>query len=292
MVQYAFKGYEEILQEIPFSFSKHTTIGCGGMANRAFYPKNVTQLLTLLNKLKEDQIPYSVLGMGSNVLPSDEKQEKVVVSTKGLSATFLTESGVFAYAGVTSAALLRFCKMNLLSGVEFLQGIPCSLGGALFMNAGAGGKYMDGVVKNVLVYRDSKLCLLPNAECGYAYKSSVFMKNDDVIIAADLSLERASETEIEDKEKAYTLRRVHLPKGKSMGCVFKNPSGAFAGDLIERSGLKGLKVGDAYVSTEHANFIINAGNATTRDIETLIKMIKNAVYAQYGVLLEEEIRRI
>ncbi len=292
MAQYTFERYKEFSQEIPFSFSKHTTIGCGGTSNRAFYPKNTVQLTSLLKKLQEDKIFYCVLGNGSNVLPSDDNSEKVVVSTKHLTATFLTENGAFAYTGVTSAALLRFCKMNRYSGVEFLQGIPCTLGGALFMNAGVSGKYIADVVQNVLVYRDGKIRLLSKAECGYAYKQSVFMNNEDVIIGAALSLTRASEADIEENEKFYALRRAHLPKGKSMGCVFKNPDGAFAGDLIERSGLKGLKIGGAYVSTQHANFIINDGNATSKDIQTLIEMIKNAVFAQYGIRLEEEIRRI
>lgn len=292
MVEYTFKGYEAFPQEIPFSFSKHSTIGCGGNANRAFYPKNATQLTNLLAKLQEDKIPYQVLGCGSNVLPSDEDFDGVVVSTKDVNAMLLTENGVFAYAGVTSAALLRFCKMNLYTGVEFLQGIPCTLGGALFMNAGVSGAYIADVVQNVLVYRNGKTRLLSKSECGYAYKKSVFMENGDVIIGAALSLMRADEAEIEAKEKFYALRRAHLPKGKSMGCVFKNPDGAFAGDLIERSGLKGLKIGGARVSAQHANFIINENGATSQDIETLIKMIKNAVFAQYGVRLEEEIRRI
>ena len=118
------------------------------------------------------------------------------------------------------------------------------------------------------------------------------MENGDVIIGAALSLIHADEAEIEAKEKYYDIRRAHLPKGRSMGCVFKNPNGAVAGDLIERSGLKGLRIGGARISNEHANFIINEGNATSKDIETLIGIIKNAVFAQYGVRLEEEIRRI
>ncbi len=292
MVEYTFEGYEAFSQEIPFAFSRHSTIGCGGYANRAFYPKTATQLTTLIAKLQEDNVPYCVLGCGSNILPPNDDFDGVVVSTKNLNAMLLTENGVFAYAGVTSAALLRFCKMNAYSDIEFLQGIPCTLGGALFMNAGVSGAYIADVVQNVLVYRKGKTRLLSKAECNYAYKKSVFMENGDVIIGAALSLIHADEAEIEAKEKYYDLRRAHLPKGRSMGCVFKNPNGAVAGDLIERSGLKGLRIGGARISNEHANFIINEGNATSKDIETLIGIIKNAVFAQYGVRLEEEIRRI
>ena len=160
------------------------------------------------------------------------------------------------------------------------------------MNAGVSGQYVADVVESVLVYRNGESRLLSKAECGYAYKKSVFMQNGDVIVGAALSLAKADEREIIERESYYEKRRAHLPKGRSMGCVFKNPEGAYAGDLIEKSGLKGLRVGGAFVSKEHANFIINDGSCSAQDIETLIAIIKNAVLAQYGIALEEEIRRV
>lgn len=292
MGEYAFDDYGAFAQEKPFDFSMRSSIGCGGKAKIAFYPRNVTELSSLLRKLQKDGIKYSVLGNLTNVLPSDEDADKAVICTKDMNGMMLTETGVFAYAGVMSGALLRFCRQNTRSGVEFLQGIPCTLGGALYMNAGVGGSYVADVVENVLVYRKGENRLLSKSECDYAYKKSVFMQNDDVILGASLLLKRADEQEIVEKERSYEKRRAHLPKGKSMGCVFKNPEGGFAGDLIERSGLKGLRVGGAVVSDKHANFIINDGRCTAKDIETLISIIKNAVFAQYGVLLEEEIRRV
>lgn len=287
-----FDDYGEFVKEAPFDFAKHSSIGCGGKAAVAFYPKNVAETTSLLQKLQNDGVEYCVLGNLTNVLPSDAGTDKAVVCTKDLNGIMLTEKGVFAYAGVMSGNLLRFCKQNARTGAEFLQGIPCTLGGALFMNAGAGGRYIADVVEKVLVCRKGELLSLPVAECGYAYKKSIFMQNGDVILGASLSLEKADEKEIAEKEKYYAERRAHLPKGRSMGCVFKNPDGASAGALIERSGLKGLRWGGAYVSAQHANFIINDGKCRARDIETLIGLIKNAVFAQYGVRLEEEIRRI
>ena len=292
MGKFRFDDYGGFVQETPFDFAKHSSIGCGGKAAIAFYPKNVAETSALLQKLQKDGIEYCVLGNLTNVLPFDSDTDKAVVCTKDINGIMLTEKGVFAYAGVTSGVLLRFCKQNARTGAEFLQGIPCTLGGALFMNAGVGGRYIADIVEKVLIYRDGELLSLNAAECGYAYKKSIFMQNGDVILGASLLLEKASEREIEEKEKFYADRRAHLPKGRSMGCVFKNPDGEFAGDLIERSGLKGLRLGGAYVSGQHANFIINDGTCQASDVETLIGIIKNTVFAQYGVRLEEEIRRI
>ena len=292
MGEYTFDDYGAFASEKPFDFSKHSSIGCGGKAAIAFYPRNVTELSALLQKLQKDGIGYSVIGNLTNVLPSDADTDQAVICTKDMNGMLLTETGIFAYAGVMSAALLRFCRQNQRSGVEFLQGIPCTLGGSLFMNAGVGGAYIADVVESVLIYRKGEKRLLSKSECGYAYKKSVFMESGDVILGASLLLNRAEEQEIVKKESDYAKRRAHLPKGRSMGCVFKNPTGAFAGDLIERSGLKGLRVDGAVVSKQHANFIMNDGNCSAKDIETLIAIIKNAVFSQYGVRLEEEIRRL
>lgn len=285
-----FSDYTQFASETPFHFAKNSSIGVGGKADIVFYPRSTAEFALLLKKLKTDGVNYYVLGNLTNVLPPDENTERVIIRTTKLNGVLATDSGVFAYAGVTSGALLAACKRAGKSGAEFLQGVPCTLGGALYMNAGAGGVYMDSVVESVLVYREGGTKILSVQECAYAYKQSAFMSNDDVILGASLRLQKASAEEIERREKAFVARRAHLPKGRSMGCVFKNPSGVFAGELIERSGLKGIRIGNAKVSEIHANFIINEGNATAEDIRSLIILIKNAVFAQYGVKLEEEIR--
>ncbi len=283
-----FSNYVEFLRRSPFDFSKNSSIGCGGFAPVAFYPQSVPELTSLVDRLTEEGIPYCVLGNLTNVLPSDEGMQGAVISTKKLLGITAGER-LFAYAGETSGTLLRACKSAGLSGAEFLSGVPCTLGGAAYMNAGAAGKYLSEIVESVLVLRAGKRITLSLEECDYAYKKSVFMKNDDVILGVTLRLQSSTVAEIEKREGSYIERRKHLPKGRSMGCVFKNPEGYAAGELIERSGLKGLRVGGAKVSKEHANFIINEGG-TARDIKTLIKLVKNAVLAQYGVALQEEIR--
>ena len=285
-----FIEYADFAQEKPFSLRKNSSIGVGGEAAIAFIPQSVEELQRLVQKLAKDGLDYYVLGNLTNVLPPDHGTEKAIVLTKGLRAVSRTEKGVFVSAGVMSGALINVCKQARVSGAEFLHGVPCTLGGALYMNAGAGGKYIHEIVESVLVLRQGEKRLLPVSECGYAYKKSVFMENGDIILGANLRLQQATQTEIEERLQYYAARRKHLPKGKSMGCVFKNPSGEAAGELIERSGLKGMRVGGAKIAEEHANFVINDRGATANDIRALIKLMKNAVSARYGIELEEEIR--
>ena len=285
-----FSDYTQFISETPFDFSKNSSIGVGGKADIVFYPRSTAECALLIKMLQREGVEYCVLGNLTNVLPPDEGSSRVIIRTNKLNGVLVTDNGVFAYAGATSGALLASCKRAGKSGLEFLKGVPCTLGGALYMNAGAGGVYMDSVVESVLVYREGETKILPVQDCAYAYKSSAFMRSQDVILGASLRLKKASIEEIEEKERFFAQRRAHLPKGKSMGCTFKNPHNAFAGDLIERSGLKGFRIGGARVSQDHANFIVNDGNATAKDIRELILVIKNAVLAQYGVKLEEEIR--
>ena len=160
------------------------------------------------------------------------------------------------------------------------------------MNAGAGGVYINEIVESVLVYQKGKTRILSVRDCVYSYKHSIFMENGMVVLGAALRLTNATDKEIAEKENFFKARRAHLPKGKSMGCVFKNPAGYSAGELIEKSGLKGLRVGGAVVSDEHANFIINDGGASAEDIKALITIIQSAVLSQYKIQLEEEIRYI
>ncbi len=282
-------AYSQFVWQAPFDFSRHSSIGCGGRAKAVFYPRSFEETERLLSRLQADGARYIVVGNMTNVLPPDGETDAVVVCTKRLDGISFA-SGVFVGAGVTAYALLRECKRRGLSGAEFLYGIPCTLGGALYMNAGAGGRYIAEIVESVLVLREGKRVVVPFLECGYAYKTSVFMENTDVILGASLRLEKADSATIEGEVRRYAARRAHLPKGRSMGCVFKNVDGVSAGELIEKSGLKGFAIGGARVSDTHANFILNEGGATSADIRALITLVKNAVRAQYGVRLEEEIR--
>lgn len=272
-----------------YSFEQNSSIGVGGSAVAAFYPDKISQLVFLIERFQQRGVPYVVLGNTTNVLPPDGKSENVLLFTTGLCAVGFGET-TFALCGTTTEELLNECEVHGKTGAEFLQGIPATVGGAAFMNAGACGKHVDDVVESVLAYKEGKIRVLSKAECEYGYKKSVFMDENIVILGVSLLLETCSPDFVRENRLRFESFRKHLPKGKSMGCVFKNPEGKNAGKLIEGAGLKGLKKGGAFVSTEHANFIINGGGATARDVQALINLCKSAVFAQYGVRLEEEIR--
>ncbi len=282
--------YDKFDIERPFDFSAHSSMGCGGMAKLAVYPKTEKELVELFDEIGETGV--LIVGNLSNTIASDLGTDKTVVCTKGLRQIVISEATVYTQAGVMSAVLLSKLRDEGLRGAEFLTGIPCTIGGALYMNAGAGGRYISEIVQSVRIYRRGQVIDLPNEACGYTYKHSVFMETNDVIIGATLKLEQSDRASIIKQEKLWQLRRRRLPKGKSAGCIFKNPPKYSAGELIEKAGLKGLRIGGAKVSEEHANFIINDGKATTREIRALIELIKNAVFAYCGIVLEEEIQYI
>ena len=164
-----------ILHESPFSFSENCTIGCGGSARAAFFPANIAELLLLVDFFKREGVKFVVLGNMSNVLPADGMFEGALIFTKRLKSVGIGRT-VFALAGVKAKAFLDSCERHGKSGAEFLAGIPCTIGGAVFMNAGAGGKHIEDILESALVYREGRIRVVPKAECGYSYKQSTFMK--------------------------------------------------------------------------------------------------------------------
>lgn len=280
----------EIEIERPFDFTKHSSIGCGGFASIGFFPKRVDSLRALLSALDDEGKPYVVLGNLTNVLPPSKGTEKAVVCTKKIKETTRFGERIRFSCGTTPKEILSLAHEAGLYGAEFLTGIPCTMGGAAYMNAGAGGRYLAEILESVEIYRKGRVIILPVSACGYSYKSSLFMQTDDVILGGVLRLKQGSAEFAKESERIWRERRAHLPKGKSMGCVFKNADGYCAGELIDKAGLKGLRVGGAVVSETHANFIINDKKATADEVLALITMVKNAVFAQYKINLQEEIR--
>ena len=281
--------FPDMQTESPFEAAKGCTVGCGGRYSVAVFPRSFTELIEVVDFCIAEGKRYFVLGNGSNVLPSDGENEAVLIFTKKLVGGSFGQNPL-VYAGVQISTFLNDCEKHGKSGAEFLAGIPSTVGGAAFMNAGAHGKRFDEIVKNVIVYKDGELHSYPKEECGYSYKHSRFMDEGGVIFAVIFNLEETDSATVRRRRKEHIEARAWLPKGKSMGCVFKNPDGVSAGQLIEGAGLKGLRIGGAVVSDVHANFILNDGGATSKDIKTLIGIIKNSVYAQYKIRLEEEIR--
>ena len=273
----------------PLDFSAQSTIGCGPHASQAVYPRSFTELIELIDFCVANKKRYAILGSLSNVLPPEQESRTLFIITKRLVGATFGETPL-VYTGMTASAFLKECEIYGKTGAEFLAGIPCTMGGAAFMNAGACGRYMDEIVRSVIVYRKGELKSFAKEECQYSYKHSRFMEDGSAIFAVMLNLSNAAREEVAAKKKEYLEKRKALPIGRSMGCIFKNPAGLSAGQLIEGAGLKGLRIGGAHISEVHANFIINDKGATVRDVKTLIQLMKNAVYAQYRVQLEEEIR--
>lgn len=267
-------------------FKQVSTIGVGGVC-RAVFPRSFTELIDVIDECSRLGLPVKVLGNLSNVLPPERDEKTVFVMTRLLRGLTFGDAPL-VHAGVTAGELLKACRENGKGGAEFLAGIPCTIGGAAYMNAGVSGRYFADIVRSVVVYEDGALKTYAKEECDYSYKHSRFMLGG-VILGVILDLKDASQDQIDERVEWYLQRRKKLPKGRSMGCVFKNPEGHFAGELIENAGLKGLRQGGVFVSSEHANFIINDGNATVSDVKRLIGKIKRAVYNQVGIRLEEEI---
>ena len=272
-----------------YQFTKHACIGCGGEAKLAVYPQSKVEIISVIEKIKNSGLAYVLLGNLSNVLPPDGEYQKIPVITKGLDGIQIEKGELYVEAGVSSGKLLQFCKERGLSGAEFLTGIPCTLGGATYMNAGVSGMYISEITSAVLAYVDGKLVKMSNAECTFSYKHTAFMQKEIVILGTYLRLKEKSLQEIQASMSAYAQKRKHLPTGKSMGCVFKNPLGYSAGELIDCSGLKGVSFGGAKVSEKHANFIINEASCQSKDVVYLIEKIKKEVAQKYDVRLQEEI---
>ena len=292
---------EEIYPGISLRFweplEKHTSFRIGGPAEVMAFPKNSGELGQLLNKSVLLDCKPVILGAGTNVLAPDEGLRGLVICLKdcldGLAR--VDETHIRAMAGVTMTRLAMFAAREGLSGLEFAHGIPGSVGGGLYMNAGAyGGEIRQVAVRTEFLDQEGIHHTLEGEEQGFGYRKSAFMGTKRIITSAELCLESGAEAEITAKMEDFMRRRrekqpLELP---SAGSVFKRPEGYFAGTLIEQCGLKGFAVGGACVSEKHAGFIVNKGGATCADVEALIRAIQDTVFQATGVELEPEIRRI
>lgn len=227
---------------------------------------------------------YTVIGSGSKLLISDNGYDGKVILMR-LSGIKLTDNGVYAYAGVPLPALSRFCETNSLDGMAWACGIPGSVGGAIKLNAGAFGNSISDVVNWVEVFENGKIKKISKDEMDLKYRSSNI---SSLIVGAEFALQKTDEDLSIKRKKYFSLRRAKQPRGFSCGSVFKNADKP-AGWYIEQAGLKGLVQGGAEISEKHANFIINTGFASSRDIYTLIRTIKAEVKSKFGVFLQEEV---
>lgn len=272
----------------------HTTFKIGGCADYFITVNNTDELISAVKAVKNADIPLTVIGKGSNILVSDDGIDGAVICLSGNNIE-LKENKITAFAGVSLASLCKTAQGLSFTGLEFAYGIPASVGGAVYMNAGAyGGSISDVLYSVTAVDPDGNLHEFYKGDFNFAYRHSVFMENDLIIVSATFELKNGDAKAISDKmEELISKRRDKQPLNfPSAGSTFKRPEGNFAGALIEKSGLKGKKIGGAEVSTKHAGFIVNSGNATASDVMNLVKFVTETVYKDSGVMLEPEIKII
>lgn len=272
----------------------HTSFRCGGSADLYVVPGNLAELFSVRELLLKEKLPHIIMGNGSNLLFLDGGYRGVVVKLgEGIDRVRFEGNMVFAEPGVGLAALSRQAMKEGRSGLEFACGIPGSLGGAVYMNAGAYGGSISDLVISVAsldsygIMRDRR-----DADCEFGYRQSIFTKNGEMIVGVKLQLGEDLPSRIEERMRELTEKRnakqpVNMP---SAGSFFKRPEGDFAGRLIEEAGLKGLRVGGAMVSPLHAGFIVNTGGATARDVVDLMTIVRETVAERSGIVLEPEVQ--
>lgn len=279
---------DDVIKEENFSFAKNTTYRCGGNAKVAYFPQTAEQAERVFSFLKEKNISFVTVGNGSNILASDKGYEGAVISTKHLSGIEKTcRDTLFCLAGTKVSTLLKFCAENGLGGLEYLSGIPATIGGIVYMNGGAGGTYINQNVVSVRIF-DGSMRDLSNKNCQFGYKYSTMRDINCLILGAELKIVPKSREKVEQDILYFSERRSGHPKGASCGCVFKNHGNISAGKLIDEAGLKGLTIGNAAVSGKHANFIINKGTSSS-DVRALIDEVRRRVFDRTGIILEEEV---
>ena len=282
-----------MLEDEPMS--KHTSYGIGGPASAYITPKDRDDLCSILKFSVENDITVYFIGSGSNLLVSDDGINGIVISpAKSLKMLEIEENSIVAESGVMLGKLVKETMKRNLTGLESLIGVPGTLGGALMMNAGAfGGEISNYLISVDVLTSKGKLKSYKANEIDFSYRFSSF-STDEFILLARFTLKFEDPNIISERRKvASSGRKTNQPlRFRSAGSVFKNPKDHAAGYLIDKVGLKGKRIGDAEISTHHANFFINHGNASASDITGLIELAKNAVLKKFDIELELEIKTI
>lgn len=282
--------------EFSAPMKKYVTMRVGGVADLLVKPNSKESLCGLVKLAKSENLPYYILGNGSNVIVNDEGiKGLVILISSDLSKISVNDDTIECEAGVTLSKLCLTALENELSGLEFAYGIPGTVGGAVYMNAGAYGCEISQVIESC-TYLDEDLSnkTVSAKKMDLSYRHSMFTDTSKVILSAKFKLDKKDKAEIKAKmDKNLTARKTKQPlEYPSSGSTFKRPEGAYASKLIEDCGLKGMTVGGAQVSEKHSGFVINKGGATCEDILNLIAIVKQEVYDKTGFVLEEEVKII
>lgn len=276
----------------------HTSFKIGGTADLFLKVATIEELMQAIEYAKTKKIPIYFIGNGSNLLVTDKGIRGLVVKIdiQNISIQKAENSvKVTVGAGYKMMALARELLNQEITGFEEFAGIPGTIGGAIYMNAGAYGKEMkDIVISTKCMDLDGKIFTLSNKEQEFTYRDSIFEKNNYIILETTLQLNNGIKSEIENKmTKLLKERKEKQPIGEpSAGSTFKRQEGIITAKLIDECGLKGYSIGGAKVSEKHAGFVVNSNNATAKDVLDLIKYIKEKVYEKYGIKIEEELRII
>lgn len=291
-----FQSEEKLLLNEPMR--NHTSFKIGGNADYILLPQTQEDISTAIRLCRENNYPFYVMGNGSNLLVSDEGYKGLIIKIcKNFSGCLFDKENcvITAKSGTLLSELSTFALKHGLTGLEFASGIPGTIGGGIYMNAGA----YDGEIKNVcinasLLTETGNIVSMNNQELGFDYRYSKVQEGNGVVLSAGFKLKISDKTAIKEKTDGFSKQRkekqpLSMP---SAGSAFKRPKGHFAGKLIMDCGLRGFSIGDAAVSDKHCGFIVNKGNATAADVQALTEHIIKCVYNNFGVVLEPEFRRI
>jgi len=285
-------GEENVKADEPMK--KHTSFKIGGPADFLVTPCSVQSLCEVIKLCKKENLPIFIMGNGTNLLVSDKGIRGVVVKIyDNLNRYVVKENFIEAYGGILLSKLSDIALENELTGLEFASGIPGTLGGAVAMNAGAyGGEMKDVVVETEFIDKDGNLKVIRGEEHQFGYRTSFIQKQSAVAVKSVIRLRKGERAAIKALIDDLTVRRqdkqpLEMP---SAGSVFKRPEGYFAGKLIEECGLRGYSIGGAQVSEKHCGFIVNKGNATSKDVLDLIRHIQKTVKDKFGVELNTEVK--
>lgn len=285
---------DRLLENVPLA--RFSTARVGGSAAGLLNAMTTLELIEFVNLVNQVKMPYKLVGDGSNILFSDSGYDGVIIVNRTHHVAFNLKSVppcIKTASGVNLITLARKASELGLSGFEWACGIPGTVGGAVYGNAGANGSdIQSNLVTADILQPDGNIQTWNCSQLEYGYRSSILKRQHDpsIIISATFKMKASDPVEIKNRMSDYTAKRkISQPSGASLGSIFKNPAGDHAGRLIEEAGLKGMAVGGAEISTKHANFIINSNSATAMDIYRLIKQVQDAVNVKFGILLETEI---
>ncbi len=275
--------------------SEFLTFRVGGPCKAMVFPDTIGKIRIIVEFLRNNNLKYFVIGRGSNLIAPDSGYDGVIINTCNLESISIDDNILTCAAGTPLIKACRFALENSLSGFECLYGIPGTVGGAVYMNAGAyGGEIKDTIISASHIDENGDIVTIPSDKLDLSYRHSIYSDKDYLIVSASFKLVKGDRVEIKDKmETLMGKRKDKQPlEFPSAGSTFKRPTGYFAGALIEENGLKGYTVGGAQVSEKHAGFVINKGNATCDDILKVIEHCRETVFKATGVTLETEVRMI